>query len=81
MSPLRGADRFRRALAEIAGGAQSAAEIDVRRMCRAAGLAAPSRQRPRRDSSGRLRFTDCEWRLADGQVLVLEVDRPHEPGG
>jgi hypothetical protein len=74
MSPLRGADRFRQALAEIAGGAQSAAEIDVRRMCRAAGLALPLRQCRRRDSSGRLRFTDCEWRFADGRVLVLEVD-------
>jgi len=28
----------------------------------------------RRDSDGRLRFTDCEWRLADGRILTLEVD-------
>ncbi|WGY04124.1 DUF559 domain-containing protein [Nocardioides sp. QY071] len=74
MQPLRGADRFRRALAEIGGGAQSTAELDVRRMCRAAGLTQPVRQVRRRDASGRLRFTDCEWRLADGRILVLEVD-------
>lgn len=74
MQPLRGAARFRRVLAEIAGGAHSAAELDVRRMCRAAGLAQPARQVRRRGADGRLRFTDCEWRLADGRVLVLEVD-------
>jgi hypothetical protein len=32
------------------------------------------RQPQRRDSAGRLRFTDCEWDLGDGRVLVLEVD-------
>lgn len=74
MSPLRGAARFRAALAEIEGGAQSVAEIDVRRMCRTFGLALPRRQVKRRDASGRVRFTDCEWRLPDGRVLVLEVD-------
>lgn len=74
MRPLRGADRFRRVLKEIAGGAQSVAEIDVRRLCKKFGLALPVRQVRRRDSSGRLRFTDCEWLLADGRILVLEVD-------
>ena len=28
----------------------------------------------RTDSSGRGRFTDCEWTLSDGRTLVLEVD-------
>lgn len=74
LAPLRGAARFRLALGDIAGGAHSAAEIDVRRMCRAAGLALPARQVRRRDASGRLRFTDCEWRLPDGRTIVLEVD-------
>lgn len=74
MRPLRGAARFRTALADIAGGAQSVAEIDVGRMCRAFGLALPTRQVKRRDAGGRIRFTDCEWRLADGRTLVLEVD-------
>lgn len=61
-------------MTDIAGGAQSVGEIDVRRMCRDFGLRLPDRQVRRRDASGRLRFTDCEWRLADGRVLVLEVD-------
>jgi len=74
MAPLRGAQRFRLVLAEIAGGAQSVAEIDIARMCRRYGLMLPTRQVRRRDASGRLRYTDCEWRLADGTVRVLEVD-------
>ena len=28
----------------------------------------------RRDSAGRLRFTDAEWRLVYGRLVVLEVD-------
>ncbi|GAB4007231.1 hypothetical protein [Nocardioides ultimimeridianus] len=74
LRPLRGAPRMRRALAEIEGGAQSLAEIDVRRMCTRFRIAPPSRQVKRRDSAGRLRFTDCEWPLPGGGVLVLEVD-------
>lgn len=74
MAPLRRAAHFRRLLREIEGGAQSVAEIDVRRMCKAFGLAPPVRQVKRKDASGRTRFTDCEWRLADGRILVLEVD-------
>jgi hypothetical protein len=74
MRPLRWARLFRRALLDIEGGAQSLAEIDVRRMCRRVGLRAPDRQRPRRDSTGRVRWTDCEWDLPDGHVLVLEID-------
>ena len=74
LRPLRWARLFRRALADIEGGAQSVAEIDVRRMCRTVGIVPPHRQRQRRDTSGRMRFTDCEWDLPAGQVLVLEVD-------
>jgi very-short-patch-repair endonuclease len=74
MRPLRWARLFRQVLGEIAGGAQSLAEIDVGRMCRDGGLAAPTRQTKRQESSGRARFTDCEWRLPDGRTVVLEVD-------
>jgi hypothetical protein len=74
LRPLRRAPLLRQALQDMAGGAQSVAEIDVRRMCRSHGLALPDRQVKRRDADGRVRFTDCEWRLADGRVLVLEVD-------
>ena len=74
LRPLRRSSLLREVLAEIAGGAQSIAEIDVTRLCRTFGLALPRRQLKRRDSRGRIRFTDCEWRLADGRTLVLEVD-------
>jgi len=74
MRPLRRARLFRSTLGDIAGGAQSLAEIDVGRLCRRFGLPAPDRQVRRRDASGVLRFTDCEWRLTDGRVVILEVD-------
>ena len=74
MRPLRRARAFRRVLVEIDGGAQSLAELDVNRMCRRHGLPRPRRQVRRRDSSGRWRYTDAEWRLPDGRVVILEVD-------
>lgn len=74
MRPLRRAKPFRRILGEIAGGAQSLAELDVTRMCRNNGLPVPARQVRRRDASGRPRYTDAEWPLPGGRVAVLEVD-------
>jgi hypothetical protein len=74
MRPLRWSRLLRAALTDIGEGAGSVAEIDVRRMCRRFGLPPPRRQVRRRDSAGRRRFTDCEWRLPDGSLLVLEVD-------
>ena len=74
LKPLRRSRMFRAALQDIGGGAQSLAELDVKRMCRAAGLPQPRRQVARKDGAGRKRFTDCEWELADGTVVVLEVD-------
>ncbi len=74
MRPLRWAPMFRQALAEISGGAQSMAEMDIRRMCRRTGIVSPTRQRRRLDSSGRTRFTDCEWVLPSGHVVILEID-------
>lgn len=74
LSPLRRAPLFRRVIDEIAGGAQSLAEMDVRRFCRRYGFAPPARQVRRRDADGRVRYTDCEWRLVDGRILILEVD-------
>lgn len=62
------------AIGDIAGGAQSFAEIDVGRLCEESGLMAPTRQAVRLDKEGRRRFLDCEWRLADGRRLALEVD-------
>ena len=74
LRPLRRAKPFKQVLGEIGGGAHSGAELDVAVMCRRAGLAPPDRQRARTDSAGRRRWTDCEWDLQGGGVLVLEVD-------
>lgn len=74
LKPLRRARLFRSSLGDIEGGAQSLAEIDVKRMCRRAMLPTPRRQVRRKDSTGRNRYTDCEWALPDGTLLVLEVD-------
>jgi hypothetical protein len=74
LRPLRRAKLFRRVLSEIEGGSQSLGEIDVIRFCRRFHLPKPRQQVRRRDSSGRFRFTDCEWLLRDGTVLILEVD-------
>ncbi|MCW2759333.1 MAG: hypothetical protein JWO46_3079 [Nocardioidaceae bacterium] len=74
MRPLRRTRLLQESLTEIEGGAESRAELDVHRMCRAFGLPRPRRQVRRRDASGRTRFTDCEWQVAGGRVVVLEVD-------
>jgi hypothetical protein len=58
-------------LADIDGGAHSLAEIDFVRLCRSAGLPAPSRQRVRTDSTGRRRYLDVAW---DQYRLVVEID-------
>lgn len=74
LRPLRRAREFRGLLADLGHGAQSLAEVDLRRACRRFGLAAPISQRERRDRSGRRRFSDAEWTLPNGRTLVLEVD-------
>jgi hypothetical protein len=74
LRPLRRAKLFRSAIGDIAGGAQSLAELDVGRLCKRYGLPRPRRQVRRRDATGQVRFTDCEWTLPDGRTLILEVD-------
>lgn len=74
LRPLRRAPGFRVMLRDIEGGVHSGAERDVARLCRAYGLPKPSRQTARVDSAGRRRWTDCEWPLPGGGVLVLEID-------
>lgn len=61
-------------LDDIAGGAQSFAEIDIGRICDDYGLPRPERQVVRLDRDGRRRYLDCVWRLSDGRTLVLEID-------
>lgn len=74
LRPLRRARLLREMLDDISGGAQSLTEADVHRTCRAYGVAPPLRQHPRVDRKGRRRYTDCEWQLSDGRVLVLEIE-------
>jgi hypothetical protein len=74
ITKLRNGRILRLALGDIAGGAHSFAEIDVGRLCVAAGLRPPDRQRVRLDKAGRRRYLDCEWTLPDGTIVVLEID-------
>lgn len=59
---------------DIAGGAQALSEIDFAQLCRSSGLPQPVRQAVRTDPFGRRRYLDAEWRRADGQRVVVEVD-------
>lgn len=74
MRPLRRAADLRALLDDLDGGVQSVAELDAVRACRDMGLQAPRSQTRRRGRDGRWRYTDLEWDLPGGQVLVLEVD-------
>lgn len=74
MQPLRRAKRFKATLALIADGSHSLGEQRVVRMCVDHRLPIPDRQTRRLDASGRLRYTDAEWRLPSGKVVILEVD-------
>ena len=74
LNPLPRSTKIELLLRDLDGGAHSMAEIDVTTACKEFGVAPPARQVRRRDRRGRLRFTDCEWKLADGRTLVLEVD-------
>jgi hypothetical protein len=74
MHPLRRSRLFRATLETVADGSHSVYELDLIRMCRNEALPLPDRQSRRRDASGRLRYSDAEWRLPDGRVVVLEVD-------
>jgi hypothetical protein len=72
ISKLRNGAILRLALGDIAGGAQSFAELDLGRICDSFALQPPARQRIRMDRTGRRRYLDCEWDLPDGRILVLE---------
>ena len=74
MRPLRRAKRFKATLGLLADGSHSLAEQRVVRLCVDHGLPIPDRQTRRVDASGRQRYTDAEWLLPSGKVVVLEVD-------
>jgi hypothetical protein len=61
-------------VAEFRSGVTSLGELDLRLECRERGLPEPIRQRARRDSEGRIRFIDAEFRAADGVPVLVEVD-------
>jgi hypothetical protein len=70
--------RHRRQLAaavdDIGQGAHAMSEIDFGRLCRHAGLPAPTRQAVRVGPGDRRRYLDAEWIRADGRRVVAEVD-------
>ena len=74
LRPLRRAKPLKRTLQFIEAGAHSGAEVEVGRLCRRYGIRQPDRQRRRADRSGCIRWTDAEWELPDGSVLILEID-------
>lgn len=74
LAPLRRSRELRQLLADVGEGAHSMAEVDLRRACRAYGVQPPRSQRTRTDNRGRRRYTDAEWLLPDGRVVVLEVE-------
>ena len=71
---IRHKQYLREAVADASDGAQALGELDLARMCRQFHLLPPVRQVPRRDSSGIWRYLDAEWRLAGGDIVVLEID-------
>lgn len=74
LKPLRRAKAFKETISRADGGAQSMAEIDLGPMCRQFEMPQPTRQTPRTDRVGKKRWTDAEWELEDGTVVILEVD-------
>jgi hypothetical protein len=65
---------LRETLADVAGGAEALAEIDLVALCRRYGLPQPDLQERRRDGSGRWRYLDAYWRR---WRLHVEVDGAH----
>lgn len=62
---------------EYVGGATSMNEITFGRLCKRFGVPAPIRQRRRKDSQGRPRYLDAEFRTASGAILIVEIDGIH----
>lgn len=61
-------------VAEFRSGVTTLGEVDLRAGCRARGLPEPTRQQPRRDGDGRVRYIDAEFTAADGVPVLVEVD-------
>jgi very-short-patch-repair endonuclease len=59
---------------DVAGGAESLAELDFTALCRRYRLPLPDQQQRRTDTAGRRRFVDAYWAE---QHLHVEVDGAH----
>lgn len=68
----RRAALIREVLVELTGGATSNNEIVFRRECRRRGLPTPRMQTRR--TAARTTRTDAEFLLADGRVVIVEID-------
>jgi very-short-patch-repair endonuclease len=62
---------------EYLNGLQSTNEVDFAALCRRYRIPQPVRQTRRRDSAGKWRYTDAEFVLPDGRVLIVEIDGLH----
>jgi very-short-patch-repair endonuclease len=62
------------ALLALSDGAHSTHEADFLRECRRRGLPTPRMQTRRIDALGGRRRTDAEFRLADGRLVIVEID-------
>lgn len=62
------------ALLALSDGAHSTHEADFLRECRRRGLPKPRMQTRRIDALGGRRRTDAEFRLADGRLVIVEID-------
>lgn len=70
----RRAPLIRELIGEAEGGTSSMPELDFGRMCRERGLPEPRRQTKRSDATGRTRYTDVEFDLPGGGLLIVEID-------
>ena len=68
-----GASRARRVVALLEPGMHSIHEFDFAQQCKRRGLPEPLRQRQRKDSSGCMRYTDCEFVIGN-RSLIVEID-------
>lgn len=68
----RRARLVREILVDVSGGATSGNEVAFRRECRRRGLPVPRMQTRRRGTRGLC--TDAEFQLADGRLLIVEID-------
>lgn len=59
---------------EYSSGVSSLNEREFARICRKHGLPQPIRQSRRKDSKGRDRYIDAEFRAHDGRLIMVEID-------